>query len=152
MESPTARADDAGTEAWRAILELVGWGGGRAPRFPAVAAQLGLAPKQMGVLWKLEPGGSMPMRAIGESLHCDASYVTDLVDRLEERGLIERRPSPEDRRVTLIALTPEGERCREKALALLYEPPEEFGALDDEELRRLGELLNKVASADAVRS
>lgn len=145
-------AGHPGTDAWRAILELVGWGRGRAPRFPAVAAQLGLAPKQLGVLWKLEPGASLPMRAIGESLHCDASYVTDLVDRLEERQLIERRASPEDRRVTLIALTPDGERCREKALALLYEPPEEFDALDDEELRQLGDLLGKVAAADAVKA
>lgn len=144
--------DASATEAWRAILELVGWGGRGSPRFPAVAARLNLAPKQMGVLWKLEPGGAMPMRAIGESLHCDASYVTDLVDRLEERGLIERRPSPEDRRVTLISLTGDGERCRERALAMLYEPPEEFGALDEAELRRLGELLAKVVAADAVAS
>lgn len=142
--------DENAIEAWRAILELVGWGGGRPPRFPAVAAQLGLAPKQMGVLWKLEPGSTMAMRVIGEALHCDASYVTDLVDRLEERGLIERRPSPEDRRVTLIALTPAGERCRKQALQMLYEPPEEFGALAEDELRQLRELLGKVIAAEAV--
>lgn len=151
MPAADARTDADAIAAWRAILELVGWGGQqRPPRFPAVAARLGLAPKQMGVLWKLEPGATMPMRAIGESLHCDASYVTDLVDRLEERGLIERRPSPADRRVTLIALTAAGERCRDEALAMLYEPPEEFAALDEDELRRLGELLGKVVAADAV--
>lgn len=110
--------------------------------------ELGLAPKQMGVLWKLEPGAELPMRAIGESLFCDASYVTDLVDRLEERGLIERRASREDRRVKLVALTPEGERCRERALELLYEPPSEFAALDAEELAKLSELLTKAVSAD----
>lgn len=146
----TGSQSENAIESWRAILELVGWGGSRPPRFPAVAGQLGLAPKQMGVLWKLEPGSTMAMRMIGEHLHCDASYVTDLVDRLEERGLIERRPSPEDRRVTLIALTPEGESCRERALALLYEPPEEFSALDTEELRFLREVLGKVVAAEAV--
>lgn len=143
MAETSTRAEVA-TDAWRSMLELVGWGNRRAPRFPAVAHELGLAPKQMGVLWKLEPGGTMSMRAIGESLHCDASYVTDLVDRLEERGLIERRRSPEDRRVTLIALTDEGERCRERALSMLYEPPAEFEALDEEELEHLGRLLRKV--------
>ena len=56
--------------------------------------ELELAPKQLGLLWRLAPGEALPMRAIGESLFCDASYVTDLVDRLEERGLIERRPMP----------------------------------------------------------
>jgi len=146
---PDRELDPAGT-AWKAILELVGWGGRRPPRFPAVAMELGLAPKQMGVLWKLEPGGTLPMRALGESLFCDASYVTDLVDRLEERGLIERRPSPEDRRVKLIALTPEGERCRARALEMLYEPPTEFGALDEAEIRRLCELLSKAVTAEPV--
>lgn len=147
-------SDAAGVEAWRAILELVGWGGthARPPRFPTVAAELGLAPKQMGALWYLEPGDTTPMRAIGERLHCDASYVTDLVDRLEERGLIERRPSPDDRRVTLIALTGAGVETRAQALAKLHEPPEEFAALDEDELRRLGELLTKVAAAEAIPS
>ena len=53
-----------------------------------------MAPKQLGLIWRLAPGSSLSMREIGESLYCDASYVTDLVDRLEERGLIERRAGP----------------------------------------------------------
>lgn len=151
MAEATIDLDPAGT-AWKAILELVGWGGRRPPRFPAVAMELGLAPKQMGVIWRLEPGAELPMRAIGESLFCDASYVTDLVDRLEERGLIERRPSPEDRRVKLIALTSEGERCRERALEMLYEPPTEFEALSEAEVRRLSELLSKAMAAEPAGS
>jgi MarR family transcriptional regulator, organic hydroperoxide resistance regulator len=145
----TERARDPGVLAWKAVLELVGWGGRRPPRFPAVAMELGLAPKQMGVIWRLEPGTELPMRAIGESLFCDASYVTDLVDRLEERGLIERRSSSTDRRVKLIALTPEGEELRERALKMLYEPPTEFEGLDSEELAQLAALLGKaVATAE----
>ena len=144
--------EDPAVAAWKSVLSLVGWGGPRPPRFPAVAMELGMAPKQLGLIWRLEPGSSLSMREIGESLYCDASYVTDLVDRLEERGLIERRASPDDRRVTLIALTGEGERCRTKALELLYAPPEEFGALDDEELRALRDLLAKALAADPVAS
>ncbi len=142
--------DDHASAAWRSVLSLVGWGGRRPPRFPAVALELGLAPKQLGVLWKLAPGASMPMRAIGESLFSDASYVTDLVDRLEERGLIERRADPDDRRVKLIALTSEGERCRERALALLFEPPEEFAALDQDEIAELERLLAKAVATEPV--
>lgn len=149
MGASQADLDPAGT-AWKAILELVGWGGRRPPRFPAVAAELGLAPKQLGLIWRLQPGGTLPMRALGESLFCDASYVTDLVDRLEERGLIERRADPDDRRVKLIALTPEGERCRGRALELLYEPPAELAALDEAELRRLCKLLSKAVAAEPV--
>lgn len=140
---------DPAVTAWKAVLDLVGWGGHRrAPRFPAVAMALGLAPKQMGVIWHLEPGTEMPMRVLGEHLYCDASYVTDLVDRLEQRGLIERRPSSEDRRVKLIALTPAGESCREHALELLHEPPAEFAALDPDEVERLAELLAKAVATD----
>ena len=110
--------------------------------------ELGLAPKQMGLLWRLAPGDAVPMRAIGESLYCDASYVTDLVDRLEERGLIERRPDPSDRRVKLVALTADGEALRERALEMLYEPPAELASLDPDELDTLRDLLEKAAAAD----
>ena len=138
-------------DAWRHILGLVGWGDRqRPPRFPGVAMELGLAPKQLGLLWRLAPGEALPMRAIGDALFCDASYVTDLVDRLEERDLIERRADPGDRRVKLVALTPAGERLRERALEMLYEPPAEFAALDADELATLSELLAKAAAADSA--
>jgi len=144
--------EDPAVSAWKSLLELIGWGGRRPPRFPTVAMKLGMAPKQLGLLWRLEPGETLSMREIGESLYCDASYVTDLVDRLEERGLIERRPNPDDRRVTLIALTAEGEGIRTEALELLYRPPEEFSALTDDELRVLRDLLAKAVEAEPVPS
>src|SRR5918911_2116221 len=88
------RADPA-AEAWEAILDLTM----AAPRFPRVAHQLGLSPPQLKVLHTLAPGVELPMGALAESMFCDASNLTGLVDRLEERGLIERRPDPDDRRV-----------------------------------------------------
>lgn len=132
-------------DAWKAILGLVGWGPGRAPRFPVVALELDLSPKQLGTLWRLEPGGEgLPMRDIAESLYCDASYVTDMVDKLEERGLIERRADDKDRRVKRIALTGEGEKLRARALAMLYEPPAALSALPASDQRKLAELLARV--------
>lgn len=148
MPDSASPPEEPAVAAWKALLDLVGWSGRRPPRFPTVAMELGLAPKQLGLLWRLAPGATLSMREIGERLFCDASYVTDLVDRLEDRALIERRPSPDDRRVTLIALTPKGERHRKRALELLYEPPAEFAALDEDEIRRLSELLGKVVAAD----
>jgi DNA-binding MarR family transcriptional regulator len=140
-------AADPAVSAWKAVLELVGWGGRRPPRFPAAATKLGLAPKQLGVLWRLEPGAEVPMRSLAESLHCDASYMTDLVDKLEQRGMIERRSSAEDRRVKLIALTPLGETTRRQAQELLFEPPEEFAALEPEEVEELARLLAKATAS-----
>ena len=144
-----ASAETAGTEpaqeAWKAIIELVGWGSGRAPRFPMVAGELDLSPKQLGTLWRLQPDGEgLPMRDIAESLYCDASYVTDMVDKLEERGLIERRADERDRRVKRIALTAEGARLRARGLELLYEPPAALSALPAADQRKLAELLGRV--------
>lgn len=139
-------AKDPGERAWRSILDLVGWSGKRPPRFPAVAHEFDLSPKQLGVLYKLEPGSTLPMRAIAEQLFCDASYVTEMVDRLEERGLIERGADPDDRRVKLIALTSEGERMRKRVMARLYESPAEFERLNAAELRDLARLLEKAVS------
>lgn len=138
----------AAENAWRSILELVGWGERFAPRFPMVADQLDLSPKQLGALWRLDPAGpGVPMRSMAELLFCDASYMTDVVDKLEQRGLIERRPDPNDRRVKLIALTPEGVELRERALGLLYEPPAGISSLSAAEQRTLAELLDRAASS-----
>ena len=52
------------------------------------------------------------MSSLAGMLFCDASNVTGIVDRLEARGLIERRPAAQDRRVKLLALTPAGEQVR----------------------------------------
>jgi DNA-binding MarR family transcriptional regulator len=49
-------------------------------------------------------------------LGCHASNVTGLVDRLEARGVVLRRPSTDDRRVKVLDLTPEGARLRAQVL------------------------------------
>ena len=56
------------------------------------------------------------MGRLAETLSCDASNVTGLVDRLESRGLIRRQPSSEDRRVKILHLTPAGSRLRAQLL------------------------------------
>src|SRR5262247_1828629 len=79
---------------------------------PAVAAELRLSPAQCHVLHLIEPDRPMAMGELAETLACDASNVTGLVDRLESRGLVRRRPSEADRRVKVLDLTPSGIRLR----------------------------------------
>ena len=57
------------------------------------------------------------MGRLARGLACDASNVTGIVDRLEARGLIERRPGASDRRVKVLVITREGERLRATMLA-----------------------------------
>ncbi len=132
---------DPATEAWQLLLEL--WWSERPPRFPAVAGEFGLSPMALGLLKSLEPGTELPMSTMAEWLFCDASNVTSIVDRLGARGLIERRDSPKDRRVKLLALTAEGKDLREQALARLHEPPEALASLSLADQRVLRDTLHR---------
>ncbi|WP_319462369.1 MarR family winged helix-turn-helix transcriptional regulator [Micromonospora sp. RTP1Z1] len=71
--------------------------------------------------WQITPGharaltvlmrhGVMRLSALADHLNIAARSTTEVVDGLEERGLVERRPDPQDRRATLVALTNEGTR------------------------------------------
>jgi DNA-binding MarR family transcriptional regulator len=73
--------------------------------------------------------------------------VTWLVDRLEERGLVERQTLPSDRRVKSIALTPRGVEVRTLILDKLFEPPEELVGLDVATLEALREQLQKLPAS-----
>jgi DNA-binding MarR family transcriptional regulator len=78
----------------------------------------------------------------------DASYVTSLVDDLEQAGLAERRPHPTDRRVKTVALTAKGIDVQQQVSDLMGEPPKCLGALSGSEQRILRDLLAKAVAAD----
>jgi DNA-binding MarR family transcriptional regulator len=88
------------------------------------------------------------MRELAEHFSCDASYITSLVDGLEQQGLAERRPCPTDRRVKTVVLTPAGKRTQAELFELMWEPPKSFNVLTAAEQRQLRDLLRKVAEAD----
>ncbi|MFF5259563.1 MarR family transcriptional regulator [Actinomadura viridis] len=69
--------------------------------------------------------GALPMGKVGTRLMVHPASVTNVIGRLERRGLVERRPSPDDRRVVLAAITPEGRELAERATAALHQA--EFG-------------------------
>jgi MarR family transcriptional regulator, organic hydroperoxide resistance regulator len=73
-------------------------------------------------------------------LHCDPSNVTLLSERLEEKGIAERRPHRDDRRVRTLVLTPAGETVRRRLLEHIQQHSL-LAALDAEQQRQLQELL-----------
>jgi DNA-binding MarR family transcriptional regulator len=83
---------------------------------PTLDGELGLSAIQCHVLHLLEPGRPLAMGRLAGMLGCHASNVTGLVDRLEARGMVQRRPSADDRRVKVLALTSEGSRLRAQVL------------------------------------
>lgn len=139
MSTPT-RVDPA-TEAWSLALEIVF--SEKPPRVPAVAAEFDLSPMALKLLYTLEPDTAKPMSALAETLFCDASNVTGIVDRLEARGLMERRDNPGDRRVKLIALTDDGAVMREQVRQRLHEPPKQIAALSRDDKRTLRDVLRR---------
>jgi DNA-binding MarR family transcriptional regulator len=138
----------AGREAWKIIQDLMMEGEAH-DRVHGICASFGLTPGLAKALVHLSPGPGIAMHELAEQWGCDASYVTALVDGLEQRGLAERRPSPLDRRVKAVALTEAGAGAKSEVLDRLREPPKAFEVLSPAEQRQLRDLLAKLASADA---
>lgn len=69
----------------------------------------GVSMTHLHVIWQLEDhGGSLPMGRLADLLGVSMSNVTGLVDRMEERGLVERVRPADDRRVVHVRPTPAG--------------------------------------------
>jgi DNA-binding MarR family transcriptional regulator len=87
------------------------------------------------------------MVSLARSLHCHDSNVTGMVDRLEQRGLIERRSNPKDRRVKLIALTEDGESLRRRLLERLSDPLPFIAVLSEKDKTLLRDVLMRADEA-----
>jgi MarR family transcriptional regulator, organic hydroperoxide resistance regulator len=134
----------SGDEACAAWQLLVRFYFNQRSHLPNLAAELQLSPAQCHLLRALEPGHPIAMRHAAEALACDASNVTGLVDRLESRGLIRRRPSDCDRRVTMLELTVTGTRLRGTLMDRMDAPPPELARLSPSEQRALVRLLSRL--------
>src|SRR4029077_658579 len=107
--TPMTRRKEPACDAWPLLVQFLFV---HRAHLPPVAAELELSPAQCHVLHLIEPGRPMPMGQLAQTLACDASNVTGLVDRLESRGLVRRRPSASDRRGKVLDFTPPGARPR----------------------------------------
>src|SRR5437667_12890920 len=106
-------SDPYACRAWQLLVKVFF---AHREHLPSAGTAFGLSPAQCHVLHLIEPGRPLPMGRLAETLACDASNVTGLVDRLESRGLIRRQTSPRDRRVKVLHLTPAGARARAQRL------------------------------------
>ena len=88
--------------------------------------------------------GPLRMREMADLLVCDASYITAVVDRLEESGLALRRPSETDRRVKQIELTAKGQRVANQITTLMTDPPAELTRLTAHERSTLTTILERI--------
>jgi MarR family transcriptional regulator, organic hydroperoxide resistance regulator len=133
MSVASPERSDLAREAWTLMLDFF-FAKGR-PKMLELWREFDLMPPQQMVLGLLDE--PRPMGDLAQQMHCDNSNITGIVDRLTERGLVERRAAEGDRRVKLVALTDEGLAIREELIRRRTEPPEEIAALSQADLRRL---------------
>jgi DNA-binding MarR family transcriptional regulator len=126
------------SETWTLLQRLVI---SQRSSFIAAARDLDLIPPHVIALQTLDK--PTPMGKLADVLGGDKSNVTGITDRLEERGLVERRADERDRRVKLLVLTSEGRRVREEIQARVSEPPPVMQTLSPDDLRTMRDILQR---------
>lgn len=91
--------------------------------------------------------GSLPLGKMGARLQVHPTSVTNLVDGLEQRGLVERAPHPHDRRTTLATITEAGRQIAAAATEALHEIGFGTPPLGQAQLETITELLREVRAA-----
>jgi DNA-binding MarR family transcriptional regulator len=115
-------------------------------------ASAGITPGMLKMSLHLSADEPQPMGELARRLHCDASYVTSIVDGLEQAGIAERRPHPSDRRIKTVVLTDRGVEVMGEVDAVLAVTPPAFDALTVEEQEQLHHLLERVVEAARLRA
>lgn len=125
-------------QLWALVVESLGeW----ERRMDEASAATGLSPASVWALVQLDPERPICQKELAARLHCNPSTVVNPTDRLEERGLVARRPNPADRRVNVLVVTPAGVRVRDELLERLLEPPAAFRSLPAADAERFGDLM-----------
>jgi|SRR5919202_4318195 DNA-binding MarR family transcriptional regulator len=121
---------------------------GYAAKEQAMAAyeQTGLHPYHHAVLIALDEGIHETQGSIADTLGYDRGQLVGLLDELEDRGLVERRRDPEDRRRHLVSLTPDGKKALGRLRTVARQNEDAFlDPLTNEERATLHDLLLRLA-------
>src|ERR671924_1293257 len=148
------RQNDAGsTPPFRSVgfmLSTLGYAVSR--RFHAVLAPLDLEPSEFAILRAVGFSEGQSQHALAERLHISPSHMVALVDELERRALLVRRPLPGDRRVRALHLTGAGEKLLAQAFELAKQHEQLVSkALSAKERAQLLDLLGRIADALELR-
>lgn len=122
-----------------------------ARQFAERIGELDLHPPLFRVLNLVEAAEGRSQQAIGEAIQVPPSRMVALVDELEQRGLVERRPNPADRRVRALFLTDKGRKtlARGREIAKQHEKELTRG-MAAADRKRLTELLEKIVDEQTI--
>lgn len=108
-------------------------------------SNFGLNPSEFGVLELLYHKGEQPIQNIGKKILLASSSLTYVIDKLESKGLVSRKPCETDRRVIFTAITEDGRKLMDEIFPLNEKDIEKiFQALEPSELEQYVELVKKV--------
>ncbi len=122
-----------------------------ASQFAERLAKIDLQPPLFRILNLVDAAEGRSQQAIGEAIQVPPSRMVALVDELERRGLVERRPNPEDRRVRALYLTRKGRQklSRGREIAQAHEEALTAG-LDRKDRDRLTQLLQQIVDVQTI--
>src|SRR5215472_265769 len=135
---------ELGATAWRLLMRI---GEKHMEEAGARLTEMGLSPVQghfLDELAKMPPG---PMSQLVARMNVDPGWVTDIVDKLEQRGDVVRRPSADDRRVKILELTEKGRESWRKMDDAIFAAPPELMELTGVELLVLLKIAQRLARA-----
>ena len=133
-------------EVWRRIFDFIITT--HAQR-DGVLQRFGFTAGDSKALMFLDADEGRTMHSLAEAWTCDASNATWMIDRLEQRGLVERRPVAGDRRVKKVVLTPLGVETKAALREALCQPPPELLELSLADLEALRDALAKLPASAA---
>lgn len=108
----------------------------------------GISMTHLHILWVLEHHGDLTMSRLAEMLDVSVSNATGLIDRMEERGLVERVRVPDDRRVVIVRASAEGARIRDEIESIKQDRMRSIlGRLGPEQLARVLSALGDLQGA-----
>jgi DNA-binding MarR family transcriptional regulator len=120
-------------------------------RFAERIAVLDLHPPLFRVLNVVDAAEGLSQQAIGEAIGAPPSRMVAIVDELEQRGLIERRPQPGDRRIRALYLTGKGRKLLARGRKAASEHEQELTrGMSEAECQRLVALLQKLIAAQGI--
>lgn len=131
------------------LLSQVGYHA--AARFAERLEPFGFKPAHAGILRVIRQGNGLSQQALGEKLGMFPSRLVAFIDDLEERGLVERRNSPADRRSYALHLTDAGREALDQINRVSREHQDELcAALGDAERAQLADYLRRIASEQGL--
>lgn len=139
------------TEALRAYVKLLRAAKAVLARVEPLLVAEGLTPTQLGVLEAVFHKGPLTQRELGRKVLTSAGNMTDVMDKLERRGLVRRARSVADRRAVRVELTPAGRDLIQSLFPRHARDIEAtMAALSGEELQQLSALLKRLGLAAAA--